>query len=91
MSDDTANRSEGLSAGRDSIDRVRAAGEAVLAFPVTRWRRSIRSVCPVFEGAAVAVGSPVVSAGLTVGIDGGPIFYTLTAFVIASIYLKHRL
>ncbi|AEH39086.1 hypothetical protein Halxa_0485 (plasmid) [Halopiger xanaduensis SH-6] len=92
MSDDGADRFGALYATSwGSNDRVRAVGDAVLEFTATCWHQFVRPISPVFEGAAVAVASTAVSAALTVGIDGGAIFYTLTALVIVSVYFNHRL
>ncbi|RKD88907.1 hypothetical protein ATJ93_3726 [Halopiger aswanensis] len=92
MSDDGADRFGGLHVtGRESSDWMHAAGDTVLEFTSTCWHRFVRPVSPVFEGATVAVVSTAVSAALTVGIDGGPIFYTLTALVTISVYFKYRL
>lgn len=66
-------------------------GGALLEFTAARWQRFVRPMSPVFEGAVVAVASTAVSAALTVGIDGGPLFYTLTALVTVLLYFHYRL
>lgn len=92
MSDDDADRSAALHASdRETLIWTRLAELAPLEFSVARWQLFRRTFGPVLEGAGVTVASTAVSAAITVAIDGGFRFYTITAFLLAAVYFKCRL
>lgn len=92
MSGDDADRSGELyAADREPRDQGHVAERPLLEGTAARWQRFVGPVSPVFEGAAVSAASTAVAATVTVGIDGGPIFYTLAALVTVSLYFKRRL